>query len=120
MLGLADEGLLGEIVAAFLNGQHGATLPVLRLLVLRVGLVAQALLVGDGHGHLLLCLGELASHLLENLRQHLLGIFGLGDEVVDVALEERGESIENAHGQRASRYELSSRMCDASESVMLS
>ena len=121
VLGLADERLLGEIVAPFLDGQHGAALPVLRLLELGVGLVAQALLVGDRGGHLLLGLHELAAHVDEDLRQHLLRILGLGDQVVDVGLEERGETVEDAHGnQRASRYEPSSRRCDASASVMLS
>ena len=98
VLGLAHERLLGEIVAAFLNGEHRAPLPILRLLELGVGLVAQALLVGDRRGDLLLGLHELAAHVDENLRQHLLGIFGPRDEIVDVALEERGKAIENAHG----------------------
>ena len=121
VLAVPHERLLGEVVAPFLDGEHRAALPVLRLLVLGVGLVAEPLLVGDRRGDLLLGLHELAAHVDEDLRQHLLGIFGPGDEVVDVGLEQRGEAIEDAHGiQRASRYEPSSRRCDASASVMLS
>ena len=121
VLGLTDERLLGEIVAPFLDGQHRATLPILRLLELGVGLIAQSLLVGDGGRHLLLGLHELAAHVDEDLRQHLLRILGLRDQVVDVGLEESGETVEDTHrNQRASRYEPSSRRCDASASVMLS
>jgi hypothetical protein len=81
---LPNKRLLGEVVAAFLDGEHGALLPVLGLAPFGVGLVAEALLIGDGGGHLLLGLRQLRAHVDENLVQHLLRILGGGDEIVDV------------------------------------
>ena len=77
-------------------------------------------LVGDGGGHLLLGLRQLIAHVHEDLVQHLLRILGLRDQVIDVGLEQRRDAVENTHRQRASRYDASSRMCDASARVMLS
>src|ERR1019366_9053781 len=79
-----------------------------------------ALLVGDRAGHLLLGLRKLVAHVDQDLVQHLLRILRPGDEVVDVGLEQRGDAIEYAHRQRASRNDASSRICDASARVMLS
>ena len=98
VLALAHERLLGEIVAPFLDGEHRLVLPVVRLLEFGVGLVAQALLVGDGRGDLLLRLGELRPHVDENLVEHLLGIFGPRDQIVDVRPQQGRETIEDAHG----------------------
>ena len=81
---------------------------------------AEALLVGDRGGHLLLGLRELRAHVHENLVQHLLRILGGGDEVVDVRTQQRRKSVEDTHAQRPSRYDENSRRCDASASVMLS
>jgi hypothetical protein len=88
VLALPDEGLLGEVVAPLLDGEHRLLLPVLRLLVLRLELVAQPLFVGDGGGDLLLGLHQLVAHVNDDLVQHLLRIFGGGDHVVDVRLDE--------------------------------
>src|SRR5207249_7821086 len=46
----------------------------------------------------LLCFDQLLLHLEQHLRQHLLGIFGLRDEVVDVRLDQRPESGKDPHG----------------------
>jgi hypothetical protein len=120
VLGVAQERLLGEIVAPLLHGEHRLLLPVLRGLVLGLHLVLEALFVGDRAGHLLLGLRQLIAHVDDDLVQHLLRILGLRDQVVDVGLEQRGDAVEDAHRQRASRNDASSRMCDASARVMLS
>ena len=98
MLALPHERLLGEIVATFLDREHRLLLPILRLAKLGVGLIAQPLLVGDRRRDLLLGLGELRPHVDQNLRQHLLGIFGPRDQIVDVRPQQGREPIENAHG----------------------
>ena len=94
----AHQRLFGEIVAAFLHGQHGALLPVVGELELGVRLILEALLVGDRGGHLLLGLGQLVAHVDDDLIQHLLGILGRGDEVVEIRLDERRKTIEDTHG----------------------
>jgi hypothetical protein len=58
----------------------------------------QLLLVGDGDRNGLLGLDQLLLHLQQHLVQHLLGILCLGDEVVEVALDESAESGEDSHG----------------------
>ena len=92
VLALAHERLLGEVVAAFLDREHRALLPVRACLILGVGLVAQTLFVGDRGGHLLLGLDELRPHVDQDLVQHLLGVFGPGDQIVDVRPQEGRES----------------------------
>ncbi len=118
VLGLAHERLLGEIVAVLRDREPRLVLPVGALLELGVGLVAQPLLVGDRRGDLLLRLGKLRPHVRDDLIQHLLGIFGPRDQVVDVRPQQGRKTIEKAHGQRASRYVPISRRCDASDTVM--
>src|SRR5437868_9533000 len=102
MLALAKERLLGEILATFLQGQHGALFPVRALTIFAVGLIAQSLLVGNSRRDLLLRLCELRPHVDENLIEHLLGIFGPRDQIVDVRPQERAQSIEESHGGLAS------------------
>src|SRR6185503_6990456 len=75
---------------------------------------------GDGSGHLLLRLHQLLPHVDDDLIQHLLGVFRRGDQIIDVRLQKRCETIEDTHAQRSSRYAANSRRCDASASVMLS
>jgi len=98
VLALAHERLFGEIVAPFLDREHRLLLPVLRLAEFRVRLIAKTFLVGDRRRDLLLCLGELAAHVDQNLRQHLLGVFGPRDQVIDVRPQQGRESVEYAHG----------------------
>jgi hypothetical protein len=97
VLALAQERLLGEVVAVLADGEYRALLPVVRQPELGVGLVLQALLVGDGRGHLLLGLDQLAVHVGDQLVEHLLGVFGRGDQVVDVRANDAGEAVEDAH-----------------------
>ena len=52
--------------------------------------------------------------------EHLLGVFGPRDQIVDVRAEERRKTIEESHAQRASRNVPISRRCDARATVMLS
>src|SRR5204862_2480173 len=53
---------------------------------------------GDGDRDRLLRLHQLLLHLDQHLGQHLLGILGLRDEVVEVRLDQRPESGKDAHG----------------------
>jgi hypothetical protein len=94
---LAHERLLGQVVAAFFHGQHRAVLPVPRLLHLVLELRFQLALVGDGRRDLALGLRQLVPHVQDDLVQHLLGVFGPRDHVVDVRLDHRGQLVEDAH-----------------------
>src|SRR3954469_23782108 len=98
MLALAQERLLGEVVAILAYREYGALLPLLRLLVLGVGLIAQTLLVGNGGSDLLLGLDELLPHVDQDLIQHLLGVFGPRDQVVDVRPQHLRQSVDDTHG----------------------
>ena len=98
VLALPHERLLGEIVATFLDREHRLLLPIRRLAILGVGLIAQPLLVGDRRGHLLFGLGQLRPHVDQNLVEHLLGVFGPRDQVVDVRPQQGRQPIEYAHG----------------------
>jgi hypothetical protein len=120
VLALPYERLFREVVAALLHGEHRPPLPLLGVAELGVGLVAQALLVGDRRRNLLLRLDELAPHVDEDLIQHLFGVFGPRDQIVDVRPEQLRQSIEESHGYRASRYEPISRRWDASATSILS
>jgi len=86
-----------------LHGEHRATLPVVRLALhpVRVGL--ELLLVGDGGCHLLLGLGQLTLHVDDQLVEHLLGVFGPGDQVVEVGPDHRGQAVEDSHRGHPSR-----------------
>jgi len=97
VLGLAHQRLLGEVVVARLDREHRLLLPLDRELLLLLELLLQALLVGDGDGHLLLGLDHLPLHVEQHLVEHLLRIFRLGDRVVDVRLEKRSEPREDRH-----------------------
>ena len=81
---LADEGLLGEVVPVGADGEHGLLLPVLGQALVLGGLALELLLVGDGHGDGFLGFDHLLVHVEDELIEHLLGILGLADEVVDI------------------------------------
>src|SRR5579863_9653617 len=122
VLVLPEQRLLREVVAPLPDRQHRAVLPILRLAMLLVGLVAQPLLIRDRRRDLLLRLHELRLHVDDDLIQHLLGMFGRGDEIVDVGAEECGKTVVDAHAYaryyRASQYVESSRRCAVSAKVM--
>src|SRR5437773_2352150 len=97
VLVVAQQRLLRQVVAPFLDGQHGALLPVLGGLFLLVDLGRQPLLVGDRRRNLLLRLGQLGPHVDDQLVQHLLGVLSAGDQVVDVRPDERRETVKDSH-----------------------
>ena len=89
---LAARGLreaTASVVVAGVYGQHGLALPVLALRGLLVPLLLQALLIADGDRDLLLGLDELGLHVDEDLVEHLLGVFCLRDQIVQVRLQQR-------------------------------
>jgi hypothetical protein len=94
---LAAEGLLGEDVVAGLDREHRASLPLGGVRGLLLGLLREALLVGDRDGDLLLRLDQLVGHVDDDLVQHLLGVFRAADEVVQVRFDEGREAREDAH-----------------------
>jgi hypothetical protein len=57
----------------------------------------QALLVRDRDRHLLLRLDKLVLHVDDDLVQHLLRVFRLGDQIVQVRFDERAEPRKNSH-----------------------
>ena len=61
-------------------------------------------LVGDGDGDLLLRLHQLRVHVQDDLVQHLLGVLRFADQVIQVALDERGEATEEAHDASVLRF----------------
>ena len=118
VLVVADQRLLGEVVAALLHREHRPALPVLRLLLHRLGVGLELLLVRDGGGHLLLGLGQLGLHVQDQLVQHLLRVLGPGDQVVDVRPHHRGQTIEDSHGLTFPGTGASAPRCEASASVI--
>ena len=89
---LALEGLAGEVLVAGLEGELGLVVPVGGL-GHGVGELLGGHLLG-AHG-LAKCLGGLVDVLLDlddELLDHLLGILGLVDHVVDVGLEDVGDA----------------------------
>jgi hypothetical protein len=98
VLGLALEGLLGQVFVAGAHCQHGLAFPLLPQIGLLVALLFQTLLVGNRDCHLLFRLDELVLHVEDDLVQHLLRILGLGDDVVDVGLEQRSDARKDSHG----------------------
>ncbi len=60
-------------------------------------MLVEALLIGDGDRHLFLRLDQLLIHVDDDLVQHLLRVFGLVDQIVDVALEQLRETAEESH-----------------------
>ena len=77
-----------------------------------VVLLLQPLLVGDRDRDLLLRLDQLLLHLEQHLVQHLLRIFGLRDEVVEVRLDQRPESRKDSHGFHRA-YGINGGRCNA-------
>ena len=88
---LRAQRLLGQDVVAGAHRHHRLALPLLRQLDLLVPLLLQALLVGDRDRDLLLRLDQLVLHLEHDLVQHLLRVFRLADEIVEVRFDERAE-----------------------------
>ena len=88
---VAHEGLLRQIVSALLHGEHGPVLPLPRLLHLIVELGPQLPLVGDRRGDLSLGLSELVPHVEDDLVQHFLRVLSLGDQIIDIRLDEGRE-----------------------------
>jgi hypothetical protein len=74
------------------HGQHGLALPLLRQLDLFVPLLLQALFIGDRDRDLLFGLDQLVLHLEDDLIEHLLRIFRLGDQLVQIRFDKRSES----------------------------
>ena len=97
VLGVALQGLGSEIVPAGRHGLHGLLLPVGDLPLLGSQLLVQAALVGHGRRDLLLGLAVLGAHILGQLIEHLLRVFGLGDHVVDVSPKHGGDALEDRH-----------------------
>jgi hypothetical protein len=91
--------LLGQIITLLLDREHRPTLPLLGLLFLLLNLGLEFLLVGDGGGNLLLGLGQLTAHVANQLVEHLLRVFRLIDEVVDVRFEQSRQAIEDPHNR---------------------
>lgn len=98
---LTGERLLGQLVVAGLHGQHRLALPLLALGNLIVPLLLEALLVADRNGDLLLRLNELGLHVGEDLVEHLLRVLRLGDQVVEVRLDQRAQPRKDAHLRRS-------------------
>ena len=80
--------LLGQLVVAGLHRQHRLALPFFGLDELLIPLLLQAFLIPDGDSDLLLGLDQLRLHVDEDLVEHLLGVFGLRDQVVEVRLDQ--------------------------------
>ena len=97
VLVVAQQRLLGEVVAAFLYREHGALLPIFGQLLFLLGLRRQALLVGDRGGDLLFGFRQLAAHVNDQLLEHLLRVLGARNQIVDVRPDQRGQTINDPH-----------------------
>src|SRR5258708_3312383 len=97
VLTLPRERLLREPLVARAQGHHRLALPLLRIGLLLLELLGEALLVGDGRRDLLFGLYALVAHLEHHLLEHLLAVLPAADQVVEVALYELRQSAEDAH-----------------------
>jgi hypothetical protein len=64
---------------------------------LLVALLFQTFLVRDRNRDLLLGLDQLVLHVEDDLVEHLLRVFRLGDDVVDVGLEQGADARKESH-----------------------
>ena len=94
----AHERLAREVVAALADREPRPPLPLLRRGARLLELRPQLAFVGDRDRHLLLRLGELAAHVLDNRGEHLLGVFGPSDEVVEIRSNQPGKTVQDTHG----------------------
>ncbi len=99
---VAQQRLLGEIVAPFLHRENRTLLPVLGKLLFLLGLRGEPLLISDGGGHLLLGLRQLVAHVDDELLENLLRVLGTRDQIVDVRPDQRRQTINDPHGSLCS------------------
>src|SRR5690606_32933832 len=90
--------LTGEVVSALPNGEDGTALPFLGLPALLLDLRLELALIRDRDGDLLLRAGELLSHVEDHLVEDLLRVLTARDRVVEVGVNEQGQSLQDAHG----------------------
>ena len=84
----------GEAVVLLLDRELRLAHPLPLLLLVLRRLPLQQVLIGDRDRHLGLDLQELVSHVQDDLLDHLLGILGLVDQVVQVGPDESGNSFQ--------------------------
>ena len=94
----AGEGLAGQILAAFLEGQLGLAHPEAILGAGLIGLVLRALLAGDRRSDGLAQLDQVGLHVGHRLIENLGRILRLAHQVVEVGAQQTAEPIKKAHG----------------------
>ena len=62
------------------------------------GLLFQQVLIGDRNGDLSLYLQQLVLHIEDELFEHLLRVFRLVDQIVEVGAEKSGDAFHECHG----------------------
>ena len=105
VLAVTHQGLLGQIVASFLNSKHCALFPFLSLLLFLFYLLLQLPCVSDGTSDLLFRLPKLTPHVIDRLIENLLRILGAGNQVIDVRLQQRRNALEDSHSSVIPPYQ---------------
>lgn len=97
VLALAQQRLLREILATFLEREHGAVFPISPELALSLELVLEFLFIGDRGGDPLLGRGQLLLHVEQRLLDHLLRVFRATDQGIEVRFQDRPDALEHSH-----------------------
>ncbi len=95
-----EEGLAGQFLAAFFDGQLGLGFPTGRAGGQFVEGAADLFAGGDGTGAGGLEVDEGILHFLDHQADELLGVLGLIEHGVDVGVNDVAEAAEDAHGFR--------------------
>src|SRR5438067_4523164 len=86
-----------QLVVAFVDRQLRLAHPLADLRLVFLLLLRQEMFVGDGDGDLRLHLHHLILHVENHLLEHLLRIFGLVDEVIEIGANERRDTFHECH-----------------------
>ena len=95
---LLREGGTGQILTSLLDGELGLGRPLLDLVAQRLLMALQLFLFGDDAGSLGSHLDLHLLHLFDHQTQHLLRLFTLVEQAVQVGIDHVGQAAEYAHG----------------------
>jgi hypothetical protein len=93
----AAQGFLGQIITTVADRQLSLLLPFVRFLLVLLKVIEEPLFRCDSQGDGLLDLDEVVLHVLEQLFDHLLGIFGPIDQVTNIGANDSRNTIPDAH-----------------------
>ena len=83
----------GQVLLLLIEREFGLLHELLLFGEVLVALGGEQVVVGDGDGHLRFHLHELVLHVEDHLFEHLLGVFGPIDEVIEIGPQKRGHEF---------------------------